>query len=321
MFKNNAHRTQSGTQRLRAGLIFLALALVLGSAGQVTPAVAAPAAIRVRMEGVLEAKIPPDPICAGQKYDIPARLANNEYVRDQDTVGEVSLLTSEPISGINIRAWSGDESIASIQPPNPIAGWDVENDLPGETSFTMKALKAGYTTLNFRATYNGETKGPTHGITVKECSYRVTMSYSVQQSGPGYFSILFSDALDVLINREGEIYKGTDVLDSTRIASVAGCDFSASGYEHPTSFTGTPVASPHGDEIQLTIEYGPGTHTDYVSCPNGGGGGTEDPKPSDYLETSMTFPTSGGTKSFPVNFAYWSGQMLITLTPVESSAQ
>jgi hypothetical protein len=302
----------------------LVLAFSMGSAGQSLPAYAAPLAESRVVFGISVSK-PPNPICEGRDYNVAVKLTKYSEIGVDGVIWKPFI--EAPLNATTVNASVKDPGIGTLTPSSLLTGWALgeSGDSPGEAIFSFHAIKAGQTQLNFLAKIldydkHGplrETKDAMEPIKVVKCDYKVTMTYSVQQSGAGYFSMLYGK-LDARLKREDNVFRGTGTLDTTRTASVSGCSFSSTGYKNPTTFTGTPVELPNGEELQLTIQYAAGSHSDNISCPYGSGGATESIDPTAYLETSATFPESGGTKSFPVDFAHWSGNLLITVTPVEA---
>ena len=315
-------------QRVFRVALALILALGIGSPGASPAAHAAPRA-NTRIIYSLSARRSLDPLCVGGDYTATVRLLKQTDITPLQGTSEFDVHAVQGLDGQWVEGTVKDASIATLTPARILTGWALGElgDSPGEAIFSFHAIKAGSTVLEFTATINDRDRnGPVsktikvlEPIKVVNCEYRVTMIYIVQQSGPGYFSMLNGN-LDTLLKRTHNDFQGTGTLDTTRIASIQGCSFSSSGYKNPTTFTGTAVAVPQGEEMQLTIQYAPGSHTDFVSCPRGSGGATETIDPSGYLVTSATFPENGGTKSFPVDFAHWSGTLIIIVAPVEASS-
>lgn len=295
-------------------LLAMVLAFSLGSAGQTTPAQAAPAERRIRVEGEITVTLPPDPICAGRSYPITAKLANNEYTQEgfDDTPAP---FTSEPISGIQIRASTGDGSIATIDPPQLWSGWAIDDDAPGEVTFHLHAVKAGETTLNFRATVNGDTRGPVKTIKVKNCDYKVTMNAFDVFSGGGITIWTFGN-LDTKITGEGGELKGTGSFVFDSGFSGSDCSISYSQYQNQTTITG------HVDDnnqLLLNFQYEPGGLTESASCPEGGGSSSHSIDLTNTGVTSATFPATGGTKVVTFTYAgsdFPPGTMIINVWPV-----
>lgn len=322
-FRGPSPNARKAAPRWPVFYIALVLALSIESPGESLPAHASPLAESRVTFGISVSK-PPDPICVGGDYTVTVKLTKHNEVL-VGTEWKPYIVT--PMNATMVAVSVKDPGIGTLTPSSLPTGWALGElgDSPGEAIFSFHAIKAGRTQLNFKSEISDYDKdGPIHvtkdatePIKVVNCEYRVTMNYTVQQSGPGYFGMLYGK-LDTLLKRSDTVFKGTGTLDTTRTASIQGCSFSSTGYKNPTTFTGMPVELPHGEELQLTIKYEPGSHTDYVSCPNGGGGATESIDPTGYLETSATFPESGGTKFFPVDFAHWSGHLLITVAPVEA---
>jgi hypothetical protein len=345
MFANFGSRNTSASTRAkqhrRYFYLILASALLIGSAGETLPVSAeqfrpAPLAqseyLYYQSSYLIRVIMPKGPICVGRDYQVTVKITkfierraeNNSAQAETNWAGTLV----EPIGDdTEVDGSVKNPSIGTLSPARAYTGFPNGEGGPGEAIFKFHANQAGTTDLLFDTGINGfnsfgriDGKGG-ESITVVNCDYKITMTYDVQQSGPGYFGILYGK-LETLIKRDADVYKGEGILETTRMASIAGCSFSSSGMKNPTTFTGTLVDAPVGrKELQLTIQYGPGTHTESIACYGGGGGGTETVDPSGYLTTSVTLPENGGTKSFLVNFAGWDGTLLITVVPVNSSGQ
>jgi hypothetical protein len=140
------------------------------------------------------------------------------------------------------------------------------------------------------------------------------------QSSHGTFGSVWG-ILDSRLEGEGQTYGGTGVLDSSRTESMPPCSFSSPGFENPTTITGNRTGSPGKGQLELDIKFTPGSSSATITCPFAGAQNpttTEDP--TNWLETSATFPETGGAKSFPINYAQWFGNMMIFVTPVTASS-
>ncbi len=294
----------------------LVVALLIGGVPQTAPVSAAPPDERVRREGELSVTLPRASICAGRSYDIVAKFATNEYIIGRDIQGEPTLspFTSEPISGVVVKGWAGDESIAKINPPSAMTGWDVDIDHPGETTFVLQAKKAGQTTLNFRATWMEDTRGPVHAITVKNCDYKVSMTAFDILSIEGV-TIWSSGVLNTKITGEEGQLNGTGAFNFDSGFTGPPCTISYSTFQNSTTITGQVNQN---DQLVLNFQYQPGTVTSSVSCPDVPAG--QGSQVVDLTLTGVnqaTFPSSGGTRVFPFSVYGSTGTMMITVAPVE----
>ena len=305
---------------LQRTILILAFALSLGSAGQVTPANAASTA-RPKTKTVvtvfLELNMPKEPVCAKKTaYVLVRTIADTDISRPN---GKVAHIAADPTSGVTVAASVTNPNIGTLSPKKSVSGADPF-DNPGEATFTFNAEETGTTILQFTPTYKGK-KGKMEeiGIQVVNCKHKVTMNYLMRQTSGGTSGLVIGH-LDTLIEGDGKTYQGTSILDSERTHTVPGCSLSFSGFENPASLTGKSIGELGNEQLELTIDYEPAPSSLTATCPIIGTittNTTEDP--TNWLATNAIFSGTGGTQSFPINFAQWFGRLIITVVPVESS--
>jgi len=308
-------------------ILILAFALSLGSAGGATPAQAAPTGSEYEVIYKLGIYIPDErPICAGRDYSIRVNLvaSTKEYITHADKPLQNHVTKGVP--GIPIEAFARDESVGTLSPGKLITGWNVEQDAPGEATFTFHAKNAGETELYFETlvpkaiTGNDDVYvGPVKKIKVVNCKLKVNMNYLMHQSSGGTTGLL-NGQMDTTLEGDGEVYQGTGILDSDRTESMAPCTFSSDGFDSPTTVTAKLTGSPDNQQLEVTVDYEPGESSTTITCPIGGTRTTTRPEdPTDWLATTATFLGTGGAQSFPIDFAHWFGRLIITVEPVEGS--
>jgi len=314
----------------RAIILALMLVLAVGSAGQAAPAQAAPIAqgtgSQYEIKYILAIYLPDgQPICAGRDYPVRVRLV--ESTQQVEPKPSEPLVSIKELSGITVQAFAKDESVGTLSPRKLITGWNVEEDAPGEATFTFHAKKAGTTDLYFetliRTAITGthdEYIGPVRTIKVVNCKYKLTMNYLMRQSSGGT-SGLVSGQLDTLLEGDGEVYQGAGVLDSDRATSMPPCSFSSDGFDSPTTIAGKLTGSTDNPQLELTVDYEPGQSSATISCPIVGAKTTTTTEdPTNWLATNAAFSGTGGAQSFPINYAQWFGRLIITVEPVEASS-
>ena len=314
----------------RMTILVLAFALSLGSTEQPTRAQAAPlvqgTGSQYEIKYILAIYVSDNQeICAGQDYPIRVRLLKStEQVEPKPTKPEPSI---QYLSGITVQAFAKDESIGTLSPRKLITGWNVEQDAPGEATFSFHAKKAGTTDLYFetliRKAITGtddEYIGPVRSIKVINCKYKLTMNYLMRQSSGGTTGLIIGQ-LDALMEGDGTVYQGAGILDSDRSEVMPPCSFSSDGFDNPATITGKSTGSPGNQQLELTIAYDSGEATSTITCPVvGAKTTTATVNPKDWLASNATFSGTGGVQSFPIDYAQWFGRLIITVVPVESSS-
>jgi len=268
--------------------------------------------------------MPPDPLCVGRDYPVKVRISANQQYLGQD--GEPHDLTSEGVNGKRVEAFAQDESIATISPGQSFTGWDVDSDAPGEISFKLHANKAGTTTLFFEA-YIQEAEashqepyfGPKETIKVVSCKYEVTMNATDVYTGDGV-TIWTAGNLNTEITGDGGEMQGSGsfAFDSGFVGPP--CSISYSEYQNATTITGHLDDS---DQLILDFQYQPGQITSQVSCPDGGGSGSQTIDLTNTGIASVTFPATGGTRALTFTYAgsdFPPGTMIIDVQPVSEEA-
>ncbi|RPI95572.1 MAG: hypothetical protein EHM40_02680 [Chloroflexi bacterium] len=306
----------------RALIMMLVLAFSLGSAVWVAPAQAAPSEELIIYRMIVT--LPPDPICVGRDYFVNVRISANQQYLGQD--GELHDLTSVGINGKRIEAFANDESIATLSSSASITGWDVDNDAPGEVTFKLHTNKAGTTDLFFEA-YIREAEasqqepyfGPKETIKVVSCKYEVTMNATDVYTGDGV-TIWTAGNLNTEITGDGGEMQGSGsfAFDSGFVGPP--CSISYSEYQNATTITGHLDDS---DQLILDFQYQPGQITSQVSCPDGGGSGSQTIDLTNTGIASVTFPATGGTRALTFTYAgsdFPPGTMIIDVQPVSEEA-
>lgn len=313
----------------RMMILIVVFAFSLGSAGQSTPVQAAPRAqgtgSQYETKYILAIYVSDNQeICAGQDYRIRVRLVEStERLEPKPSKPEPSI---KYLSGIAVQAFVKDKSVGTLSPGKLITGWNVDEDAPGEATFTFHAKKAGTTDLYFetliRKAITGtddEYIGPVKTIKVINCKYKLTMNYLMRQSSHGTTGLLIGH-LDTLLEGDGEVYQGTGILDSDRTEVMPPCSFSSDGFDSPMTITGKLTGSPDNQQLELTVDYEPGESSATITCPVVGTRTTTTTEdPTNWLATNAAFSGTGGAQSFPIDFAQWFGRLIITVTPIEGS--
>jgi hypothetical protein len=321
MFRSAHHPLRLSIPALLGRAILLIAMLSIGNAGQTTQARAAePSKPKAKyvVTIFLEIKMPKEPVCANKdSYVLVRTMADTDIALKN---GKVEHVSAEPKSGVTVTSSVTNPDIGTLSPKTLVSGADPL-DNPGEAVFRFEAKKAGTTILQFTPTYAGK-KGKREEIAIKvvDCNYKVTMNYLMRQSSGGTTGLVIGQ-LDTVLEGDGEVYQGADILDSDRMHTVPPCSTSFSGFESPTTITGKSTGSPGNEQLELTVAYEPAESSMTASCPIVGTRTvttTEDP--TNWLATNATFSTTGGAQSFPINFAQWFGRLIITVAPVERSS-
>jgi hypothetical protein len=231
-----------------------------------------------------------------------------------------------------VSASSSNPNVAAFDPQErtisalPAAG---QIGAVGTAFFNLRAMEAGETSIFFSTLFPrmGEGGsditylGPTLDIEVMDCAYRVTISYSMQQSSQGTFGLV-SGYLDMLLKRSEERYGGSGTLYGFRTQTMAPCSFLSPGFTSAATIIGRQRGSQDDyGQLELTIDYGTATTTTTITCPLGTTTKTATERPGNWLTTIATLPANGGTQTFPINYAEWFGTMIITVEPVVSRGQ
>jgi hypothetical protein len=311
-------------------ILILALALNLGSAGRATLVQAAPRAqgtgSQYETKYLMAIYVSDNQeICAGQDFPIRVRLVEStQQLEPKPSKPEPSI---KYLSGRTIQAFAKDESIGTLSPRKLITGWALDQDAPGEATFTFHAKKAGTTNLYFetliRKAITGtvdEYIGPVRTIKVINCKYELTMNYLMRQSSGGTTGLIMGH-MDTLVEGDGQAYQGTGVLHTDRTETMAPCSFSSAGFDNPATITGKLTGSPDHQQLEVTVDYGPGESSATITCPIVGARTTTTTEdPTNWLAANATFLGTGGAQSFPIDFAQWFGRLIITVKPVEGSS-
>jgi len=268
--------------------------------------------------------LPPDPICVGRDYPVNVRISADQQYEGRD--GQWHDLTSVGVNGKYIEAFAQDESIATLSPGRLITGWGLDHDAPGEVAFKLHANKAGTTTLFFEA-YIPEAEasrqepyfGPKETIKVVNCEYKVTMSATDVYTGDGV-TIWTAGNLDTKITGDGGEMQGSGsfAFDSGFVGPP--CSISYSEYQNATTITGH---LDDNDQLVLDFQYQPGQVTSQLSCPDGGGSGSQEVDLTNTGIASVTFPATGGTRALTFTMAgsdFPPGTMIIDVQPVPEEA-
>jgi FlaG/FlaF family flagellin (archaellin) len=299
----------------------LPLVISLGSAGQTTPARAAePSRPKAKsiVTIILEIHLPTKPVCVNKtSYVLVLTRADTDILLRK---GKVSHVSDEPKSGVTVESSVTNPDIGSLSPKTLISGTEPL-DNPGEAVFSFNAKKTGTTILQFTPTYAGK-KGKKEeiAITVVNCEYKAEINYLMEQSSHGALGVIMGH-LDAVLEGDGETYRGTGTLHTDRTEAMAPCTFSTPGFDSATTITAKTAGSPDDQQLELTIEYEPAPSSATITCPIVGAqvtNTTEDP--SNWLATNATVSETGGTRSFPIDYAQWFGRLIITVEPVDSAS-
>jgi hypothetical protein len=151
---------------------------------------------------------------------------------------------------------------------------------------------------------------------VVNCKYKVKMNYRMKQSSQGTVGFMIGN-LEALVEGDGQAYQGTATLHTDRTESMAPCSFSTNGFDNPAAITVQPAGS-QDEQLQLSVAYQPGQQSATITCPIAGANTTNTTvNPADWLATNATFLNTGGAHSFPIDYAQWFGQLIITVEPVD----
>lgn len=306
----------SNVQRIRLrrrvfGLTLL-LALGVGIAGQTAPAHAAQFSGNSQVSHGISVTGLPQTVCAGQDYKITVKLTKHvAFLRGSEWVpGRVPT----PMTAVNVEVFSTDTNVGTVDPPERLTGWLAGNAL-GEAVFTFHAKEAGNTKLYFEALVEGEYIDAKESIKVVNCKYKVKMN-ALDVFNDGGVTIWTNGDLDTTITGDGGEMTGSAAFafDSGFVGPP--CSITYSEYQNPTTITGQVDDN---DQLTLHFDYEPGTVTSSLSCPDGGGSGSQEVDLTNTGIVSATFPAGGGTRVIIFTMAgsdMGPGTMIINVEPV-----
>ena len=238
----------------RSVVMALVLALVVGSAGQPSPARAAPAGDATLWIGLFAEKIGGErTICTGDKVLIRVRV-----VQRIEIIGSEENYSLAPSIGVEVGASVDGNGVGRISPAKNTTRLDSEP--MGATYFTFSAEKPGATTVVFQAKLNTRvvlgfvlssiTIPPTRvPLTVIDCSYKVTAISRWSGFGLNYVAMI--DQAGLTADAPGH-YTGTATVNwvITQMDSTAGC------ISHATTFTSQADLTGDTDEDgqQLVVD-------------------------------------------------------------------
>jgi hypothetical protein len=266
-------------------MVFLALALVFGagSAGQIQPAQAAPAAesygitLHIFPEQILGA------ICVGSRRDVFVSILSKP-VSDAgfpEQAGDEPYVIPPPpndgkITGVNIEVtMAGD--VGTVSPTSRETGY--KNDVLDSAHFVFTAEKAGIGTLEFKAVvptktkkwgiFNVDTKVNVEGelnIIVEDCKYSVTTITTWTVTPPGatfhYIAILNQAEIN-LSERAGASVPAK--VDWFAAAYVKGCSSVAELGQSDVDVTGS--RDDFGGLAHFNLIFYPVILREVTSCP------------------------------------------------------
>jgi len=302
--------------------IALALALVIGNAGQIAPAQAAPANVPVKL--YMEIVSPKKRVCVGETVHYEARVYIPPFTSPKGTkVGAV------PLPGIKVEAFSQNKSVGDFT--NTKKGFSVSTTsgigldpsnyelAPLTGLFPFKAKKAGNTTLYFEGIAFGDYVSDKVEVQVKviNCKFKVIATSQMSWSGEGGSIEYRGVILDGLITADetGYIFTGTAPVVWLATAAVPNCSAVYS--------LGIGKVAMRGDlndsgQLVLNLTYDPVEFHGQVTCPWGSG-----PKENLTLFPStlkVTVSSSGGVVNPNQQIADpvpALGSALVSVIPVE----
>jgi hypothetical protein len=266
-----AKEWRSAVRMLFAALI---LAHTIGSAGQISPAQAAPASAPARSTN-LRFELKPYP-------EGPLTISACEVVHFDVIVSkeeQVVLFGRERpvysiLSGVKIKGLVQNSNIGTLSPPKSSTGF--ENDSTASAGFTFTPKKDGQTTITFQATvgfywvgdsyqtkYNAEqieVPDKMVEVTVTPCKFKVTTISS--WIGPVYNTIATSDEAEVVADAQGN-FKGSATVNYATPITDSSCSFSASDTPGQVDWSGKIDS----DQLVLTGTFQPSMTSFSASCP------------------------------------------------------
>jgi hypothetical protein len=298
-------------------ILFLALVLTLLNRSTSHNVQAAPLAVETRTTFSITISELPQPLCVGRDYDVIVQLKRQTEVKR----GQIWVPTTPALmNSVTVKGWARPADIGTVTPRSQMTGWDVESDAAGEATYYFHAAKAGTGDLYFYATPQTSTTtsfiSATEPIKVVNCKYTVIMNAVDVDSRDGV-TIWTSGNLDTKITGDGGTLTGTGNFAFTSGFVGPPCSISYSEFSNSTTITGQVDDS---DQLTLQFDYAPGTITSSVSCPEGGGSGSQQIDLTNTGIVSATFPANGGSRSFRFTYAgsdMAPGTMIIDVQPVE----
>jgi hypothetical protein len=275
---------------------FLVVVLALGLAGASLPlasVVAAPsAAERVYELKVLAIQTPGHPaICAGFTY--PIRVQLQQYTVETLSDGEEIVADLPRGVSATIQGVSTDPGVGTLSPDSKDTGLSAANSLPDLVVFSFSALKPGQTTLVFNGTaLDGTVAGDSLAVEVETCKYRVSMTAFSVALGGGV-KIWTAGHMQTEIGDDGAGgYTGSGSLIFNSGFIGPPCTIQYSLFDAPTIITGPGIEN---DQLTLKFAFEPGSLTNTVSCPVGGGTGSHTIDLTNLHIPPTKFPAAGGT--------------------------
>jgi hypothetical protein len=253
-------------------------------------------------------------LCAGYNYDVKVSV-RTDYQRP---VGGITIQFSDVIvPGIVINSSSSSPSVATLSPTRLVSGVLGGGNGLGEVTFTLHALKAGSTTIQFYGTVPGQLTqgdplgvGAAQAVQVQYCAYRISENGSWSIAYPNLRTTL-TDSLrgQIITGETSGLLTGTgDVTWSLRSFSVM-CSHSHSLTLDHAQLQGQA----NEDQLLVRIEFGPvGFST--VNCGSSNEG--EFQPPVIYRGGPSTGFTGGNSVPVQVGNFMMTGHYTMSVTPV-----
>jgi len=309
MFKNFSNPPGSSRQnrnlipRLSSLPLALVLVLSLGSAGQIPPAHAAPAATELRYSMSAKKLGGNATICIGDDVPIHVRVTRAEFVGNQGN-------NVQDIPGARIEASMSNSGIGRLNPISIYTGWD-SND-PGGADYTFHAEKAGTTIIKFKGTISQiwwpaklglpplvnrrDFVNAQVDITVKKCDYKVTSISKWQVPGPVNLRIEASISEAGLVDDGTGRFTGTaSVQWHLTTSKLLDCEAQSVTTTSEAELTGVR----EDEELTLDLAFVTANITLPVFCVGSDGGIASGGTPTQMTPKPVTFTvpaTGGGTR-------------------------
>jgi hypothetical protein len=301
----------STAARWRSVFIALLLALTIGSAGQISPAQAAPAGDTLKFSMRADRSRSTNSLCVGDEVNI--------YVSVKRTGSYFGTPYSEGVSGASVEAFVGDPSnIGTISPQGNTTGWDLDN--AGMAKFVFTAKEIGETAVGFTGKIDHHWFGTRlvdirdiveDGFAVKviPCKFKVTTISRVSAVSSNAEGT--SNEAEVVADAQGN-FKGSTTVN-WQVVNTTSCVFSLlSLTPSQVDWSGTIDS----DQLVLTGTFQPTTTSYSFTCPGiPGGDSGQHINPIEPLTIRVALTGGGSTQPQMVSNA--AGSAVIVVIPEE----
>jgi hypothetical protein len=301
--------------------LILVFAVCPGGAGQNTSVLAAPLAqeiVNLQTTYALVYRLPKDPICAGETYNIPVRLE----ARSTGSLNGDQVNFEELLYGVTVVANSNDHNVVEFDPYIGVTG-DEELLGPGgeptEITLVLFAKKAGSTSISFDAQKPSiffNAKFPPKPIKVVNCKYKVNISsrwnFRISVAGwTGSTGMAAISSGEMRLNDVETSLQGTGRVDWTMYSISPGCSQHHKIAVSQVHLEGTP--GENDSQIVVKVTYDPASLSS-THCV-GGESGQFAPPP-----INVSLPADGGAQtvdhSFVLGEENLTGYSTVKITPI-----